>query len=391
MASTTTECQSPLAAHAAAQLPDLSAAALGACLRPKALPLSSCLHLSNPASGSTSLSNHFKHDERFRNLTFPHASTALPRADIFPSGTGIQGFDLMHTHAFGISEYQSYLRHKKLPEARCFVLPIRDPATRLMSAFRDSYVHAERMTASLGARKNRTATELVRRLRQFRDLPQRPLALVPSPAGTDGASASAGCAEPNRNAPARNASFAAYLYAHSAGLPKWLYNWHYPGPVGGSQFLTSQLHYLRGVDCRTAEVHFLCQERFDEDWAAFLASKRSVPGSSDASATAHSERYHSHRRDAASSGHSPLMKFALRRAVLSEADQDYVRQVLYPWDAALHRWACAPRPAAAASRAREAEGGAMLSFVSRHHTRGGRRHTRKGDTAAGAAARGGAS
>ena len=35
-------------------------------------------------------------------------------------------------------------------------------------------------------------------------------------------------------------------------------------------FLTSQLGYLRGVDCDESEVRFLCQEHFDAGWQALL-------------------------------------------------------------------------------------------------------------------------
>lgn len=38
-----------------------------------------------------------------------------------------------------------------------------------------------------------------------------------------------------------------------------------PGPVNGSHFMTSQLGYLRGLDCSHHEIHFLCQESFDDD------------------------------------------------------------------------------------------------------------------------------
>lgn len=327
-------------------LPSLTVGTLRECQRPKALPISDCVHLSNPATGSTSLANAFKSELSLRNLSFTHAGISHRRSFVFPSKSGISGFDLMHTHAFGVQEVQAYLRHKRLPAARCFVLSLRDPAARLMSAFRDSYVHAERMTVALGSRKNRTASQLVSRLRHLFDYPQRPLPSRAPPGASGGSGSDAEQA-------ARNASFAAFLYAHSAGFPRWLYNWHYPGPVNGSMFLTSQLAYLRGLECSHTEIHLLCQERFDDDWLAFLSAKRSVP---EASSPQHSSTsgqappppklWHSHRRS--TSREHPLMKFAIARAALSADEQEFVRVALYPWDTALHSWACGT----AADRAR---------------------------------------
>mmetsp|Transcript_3441 Transcript_3441/g.9211 ORF Transcript_3441/g.9211 Transcript_3441/m.9211 type:complete len:348 (+) Transcript_3441:27-1070(+) len=328
----------PLAAHAVRRLPDLSATQLEGCRRSKGLPLSSCLLLSNPASGSSSLANAFRYEPALQNISFPYAGRTLLRGRVFPSASGNNGFDLMHTHALGVDEIQAYLRYKRLPEARCFVLPLRDPATRLMSGFRDSYVHAERMTVALGVRKNRTAHELIERLRRFREFPQRPLTYH---LGTDGKHGECMAAGPDASNRVRsrlsgmsmrtqeNVSAAGFLYAHSAGRPRWLYNWHYPGPVNGSMFLTSQLHYLRGVDCTTSEVHFVCQERFNEDWTSFFHGKMGM--------RAAPKLWHTHQRN---ESRDPMMRFAIRRAVLGETDQAFIRNALYPWDAALHRWAC---------------------------------------------------
>ena len=39
-----------------------------------------------------------------------------------------------------------------------------------------------------------------------------------------------------------------------------------------ANFMASQIAYLRGVDCGSAEVHFVCTERYNADWAALLSS-----------------------------------------------------------------------------------------------------------------------
>ena len=107
-----------------------------------------------------------------------------------------------------------------------------------------------------------------------------------------------------------------------------------PGPVNGSMFLTSQLGYLRGVDCtRDVEVHLLCQERFDQDWAALLRSfgeHTSRPGG-----------WHSHLRNASRAPRLNRAHWqANARSMLSSDDDAFVRRALYPWDDALHKWAC---------------------------------------------------
>ena len=112
--------------------------------------------------------------------------------------------------------------------------------------------------------------------------------------------------------------------------------------VNGSFFMTSQLAYLRGLDCSRDEVHFLCQERFDSDWNALLAAfgqTSTAPGGS----------WHVHMRNVTSSSTSiakpsRAQRIARRAALQSELsapDQEFIRTALYPWDAALHQLICA--------------------------------------------------
>ena len=143
----------------------------------------------------------------------------------------------------------------------------------------------------------------------------------------------------------------AYLYAHSAGWATWYNYWHYPGPNNGSMFLTSQKGYLRGIDCNAAEVHFLCQERFDEDWRALLRTF-GVRSTSPFNGS-----WHSHDRSAgldtkfesnvALTWRMKRLKRAHDHAVaaransfLSDDDKEFIRRELYPWDTALHDWVC---------------------------------------------------
>ena len=309
-----------LSAHIAATLPDLSRRTLRQCFvhRPGS-QLSSCVHLSNPASGSTWLADVFRRHSSLQNVSF--FGQTMPRTSVFPLPTKVSPVDMMHTHAMGVADIQRWLRANQLPPARCFVMTLRDPAERFASAFRDSYMHAERLTHTLGGKANRTASELIARLRRPFNEPQLPL-----PGGRLGWTS-------------------AWLYAHSAAAPQWRNNWHYPGPVNGSLFLTSQLEYLRGVDCNTMEIRLLCQERLSDDWRRLLRLFGEPPGYEPPM------RVNIRRSNASgppargpSSGWQPgawFKWYATRRSHLSERDRVFVREELYPWDSRLHDWVCA--------------------------------------------------
>ena len=125
-----------------------------------------CVNIANPATGSSSLERAFvvhpafaNYSYRRRRALFSAGSMRMKKKDI-PQ-------NLMHSHAFGVKELKRFLRKKRLPEPRCYVMTIRDPAERLQSAFRESYLHAERLSRSLWhlPKSNRTASTLVRQIR----------------------------------------------------------------------------------------------------------------------------------------------------------------------------------------------------------------------------------
>lgn len=267
--------------------------------------ISSCVHLSNPATGSASLDASFTRepvlvrDSRHR-LQYPDWDSHRNR------------YLVNSSHALNVAGMQSWLQRRRPKHwrsslgAACIVITVRDPAARLQSAFRDSYMMSERLAMSLHTtRRNRTkatASLLVERLRQ----------------GLRGGMPT--------NAPAR-------LYAASVSRPDWhgrLGN--YPGPTNGSLFLVSQLWYLQGINCSRSELHIVCTERFDEDWRRFLGAFGAAP----------TGEYHKHKRQ----GAKPRTRAARaeRNSFLNESDKAFVRNILYPWDTALHRWACGMKP-----------------------------------------------
>jgi hypothetical protein len=139
-------------------------------------------------------------------------------------------------------------------------------------------------------------------------------------------------------------------------------------------FLTSQLEYLRGLDCCGApsgaasgarandttrehmdracetpiELHILCQERYDDDWRRLLETfgLRSQQMS---------RVWHSHVRNVSTSrnlhrtGRGAARARALEaeltsQSILKESDLDFIRRELFPWDTTLHSWSCGGAP-----------------------------------------------
>ena len=273
--------------------------------------LSSCVHLSNPATGSASLTAAFQYEPLLAQAA--HQRLQYAAYDRFG-----RKYLENSSHALNAAVMRSWLQRRRPKRWRgrppsCFVVTVRDPAERLMSAFRESYMMYERLAMSLHTnRKNRTkatASLLVERLRH---------------------AFSAGAPPASRQSPPTNTP--ASLYLASAMQPDWhgrIAN--YPGPTNGSLFLVSQLWYLVGVNCTDdseTELHVICTERFDADWRHFLTAFGTVP----------SGHWHRHKR------HGTRLRTRAHRAernsVLSEADKEFVRAALYPWDTALYQWAC---------------------------------------------------
>lgn len=309
-----------LTARAASQLPRLTLDDLAACRRHLVTtPLTSCVNIANAGTGASSLEAAFAGEPTL-------SADRDHRVRIENTDRHGKKFASYSSHALAVADLKRWFiaprerfarahRDFSTPprQVNCFVMSVRDPAERFESAFRYSYAHHERLVASLSLpRQNRTAGAIVERLRE-------PLAYGAPPSLF-------------LSGRLQNVSGPAFLYAHSAGQPDWgVRVSNYPGPNNGSQFLISQWHYLRGLNCSAGdEVHFICTERFDTDFRRFLSAfglSPSVNGSS----------WHRQHRSAA---RSKLAYYAERRSHLSEADRAFVRERLYPWDTELHRWAC---------------------------------------------------
>ena len=110
--------------------------------------LSSCVNLANPATGSTSLEKAFSTEPALSNYS------TWSRKDLFFAGN-MPGRgtpqSLMHSHSFNALSQQKFMRKRRLPQPRCYVMTIRDPAERFESGFREGYLHFDRLVRSLAA------------------------------------------------------------------------------------------------------------------------------------------------------------------------------------------------------------------------------------------------
>ena len=323
-----------LVKRVATSLPDFSFGDLRQCTTPKHLnrpSLESCHFLANPGTGSSTLAHRFFHHPNLTNYSAVGTVGHYPRRMLFPGAWS-------HSHAvsaamisqkllrggnLGRTKYRT--KRIKFPPARCFVVTVRDPAERLASGYRSSDATNGRLARWSGELK---AAAGARNLGAV-------VAHLRAEMGSERRSGAA-------NATSTNNSALMIAYENSAGgHPRWCcLPGDYPPPEGGDLFLLSQLQYLRGINCSSDEVYFICTERFETDWARFLSEfdvTSSVhPTGVDGSEVDRSMPVMNARSRAADS----RGRTARRRSVLSTSENAFVRDVLYPWDSALHRWAC---------------------------------------------------
>ena len=129
-----------------------------------------------------------------------------------------------------------------------------------------------------------------------------------------------------RNSSAARHREAVKEYRSSVARPHFS---HRVGTIfGGNNLMTAQADYLRNLNCSEASADFVCQERFDADWAALVRADGSLDPATQASVV------NEQRRSAAA---HPDDVAASR---LSAEDASFVRRCMWPWDARLHALAC---------------------------------------------------
>ena len=135
--------------------------------------------------------------------------------------------------------------------------------------------------------------------------------------------------------------FAQQLYWSSVSMNAQVKPTQWDQVVGGNNFLASQLDYLRGwrERCGTgsSELHFVCTERFAQDSRALLR-RFSLQGK--LMAPIHSNRRFSGNDTGRSGGSEAQQRERAQQSIAELKAAEYVRQVMYPWDAELHRHLC---------------------------------------------------
>ena len=180
----------------------------------------------------------------------------------------------------------------------CYVMSLRDPATRLESVVRYARQRGKRKLGGIW----RTTQSFLDAFRSA-SAPQHREALA--------------------------------FYARSVAQPR--YSVRRNTVEGGINGLVAQLDYLRGLNCSHAEVHFVCQERYQRDWEALLGTFRL-----DATSWNFTAALRQIRSAGGSSGRSWAMGGAPAAdpALLDAANRAFVRECMYPFDTALWRQQC---------------------------------------------------
>jgi len=109
--------------------------------------------------------------------------------------------------------------------------------------------------------------------------------------------------------------------------------------------LATTARYLGGLDCASAEVHYVCTETLVDDFAALAASL----GANASRVAALAARANLHVREAGSSEHAGRPAYRDRIAAFYGSALDAARadraRALFPHDAALHAAFCPPKRA----------------------------------------------
>ena len=224
--------------------------------------------------------------EKFEKLAIAQTKVETTIAHIkkcltlLPAGTGTMTLTEALAVEFNASthNWEHDHRHRPSKKVQCYVMTLRDPATRLESAWRHSL-------------RRRTLTDLRLKIDDINTYVSY-----------------------FRYAKGPAASLVRKHYMNQ--FDQWAHGW--------GIFLAPQVSYLRGLD-PSHSVHFICLEHLDDDWRRFLhhAGRQTEN---------HPSLPHVHNRN-----RSATLSLG---STLSPVNRDFVRTCLYPWDLRLHHAAC---------------------------------------------------
>ena len=231
------------------------------------------------------------------------------------------GFEQLWPSVSPSANRQSLPSHRGTPS--CLVMTLREPSARFESGFRSSFGNAAKRRKQFAG--HHSATAFVEALR----------------------------ARDPHTTRIFNQSYAEPTYQFSSGgaCCDEISN-------GGSNFLTSQVDYLRDVDCTRLPLFFVCTEYFDQDLRRLLA--RGSTGGSDVAKRRTWQlignrwryapmqlNFSSHVRHARfGDGTAKSVAYHdmfVNSTSLTSTDRAYVREQLYPLDAKLHDLVCGTR------------------------------------------------
>lgn len=210
--------------------------------------------------------------------------------------SAVLGRTLTSTHHNHFVRYPDLLRINGGKPPPCVVVPIRDPVSRLASGMRFDVEQCSKHTPLHELSNGQPLTALTARIFNSSE-PGHALAMM--------------ALRVSKNNPSR-------LHGRFS-VPA------YPG----NNFLTNQLDYLRGFDCNTTRLHYICTERLSEGWGVLMRAS----GYNARTINESCIKTHAHRRSNASDDKLTMM------ASTDHVAEMRIRQ-LYRDDDALHRLVC---------------------------------------------------
>jgi hypothetical protein len=243
--------------------------------------LSNCYSLSNPGTGSETL---VRREYELRN-----------ESDLeFQRGAG--GYErwvaMRHKHFFRAHRKNASWAPGTLDNSRCYLLTLRDPVARLSSLWRNWLPPTEHAAGyGLARTANMSLSQFVQHVRSGDDIIFT----------------------------AFNLSVFEPVYSRTRNLP-------IKPAVNG---LVSQVDWLRGFEeCSVHNLHVICTETFDDDWAKFRVEAGRASAGFNTS---------SHIR---SRSNRAAKRSAIKSMGLTDADKAFIRGCMYPFDFALHQRFC---------------------------------------------------
>lgn len=123
-----------VSAEVSRRLPNFDAASVRHCAKRRVATLAECVNLSPAATGSTSLAH---------GMMQPSSAFALYH-NVSRNKTGFPS----QAHGFTPKDYAQHAKKHGLPTPRCFIMAVRDPVSRMASAYRDDMRLSHRLTSA---------------------------------------------------------------------------------------------------------------------------------------------------------------------------------------------------------------------------------------------------